>query len=178
MQLHVFCHASEIAYGAVACFRTVTDGHVIVSFFMSKTRLVPIKILAIPRLELQAVVVAIRLKSKILEEIDFEVDQMHFWSDSKIVLHYKKNLLCTYHTELLKSFLTVTLKSGTISQVRYWLLCISSKRFSLRNPISMIVCGLSLHQGNTESRKTSEQKSIFRIGTLAPQGINERFSFN
>ena len=32
----------------------------------------------------------------------------------------------------------------------------------------MAVCGLSLHQGNTESRKTLEQKFIFQIGTLRP----------
>ena len=42
----------------------------------------------------------------------------------------------------------------------------------------MVVCGLSLHQGSTESRKTLEQKFIFQIGTLKPHGINERFSFN
>jgi len=42
----------------------------------------------------------------------------------------------------------------------------------------MAVCGVSLHQGNTESRKTQEQKFIFQIGTLDSNGINERFSFN
>ena len=33
-------------------------------------------------------------------------------------------------------------------------------------------------KGNIESRKTLEQKFIFQIGTLNPDGINERFSFN
>ena len=33
---------------------------------------------------------------------------------------------------------------------------------------NMSVCGLSLHQGNTESRKNSEQKFIFKIATLVP----------
>ena len=42
----------------------------------------------------------------------------------------------------------------------------------------MVVYGLSLHQGSTESRKTLEQKFIFQIGTINPLGINERFSFN
>ena len=42
----------------------------------------------------------------------------------------------------------------------------------------MAVCGLSLHQGNTESRKTLEQKFIFQIVTPPTDGINERFSFN
>ena len=42
----------------------------------------------------------------------------------------------------------------------------------------MVVCGLCLHQGSTESRKPLEQKFIFQIGTLNPNGINGRFSFN
>ena len=42
----------------------------------------------------------------------------------------------------------------------------------------MAVCGLSLHLGSSESRKTLEHKFIFQIGTLNPHGINERFSFN
>ena len=52
--------------------------------------------------------------------------------------------------------------------------------FSLPNHTKqhMSVCGLSLHQSSTESRKTLEQKFIFQIGTLNPHGINERFSFN
>ena len=41
----------------------------------------------------------------------------------------------------------------------------------------MAVCGLSLHQGSTESRKTLEQKFIFQISTLNPHGINEWFLF-
>ena len=39
-------------------------------------------------------------------------------------------------------------------------------------------CGLSLHLGSSESRKTLEQKFISQIGTPNPHGINERFSFN
>jgi len=46
------------------------------------------------------------------------------------------------------------------------------------NKQHMTICGLSLHQGNTESRKNLEQKFIFQIGTLNPHDINERFSFN
>ena len=42
----------------------------------------------------------------------------------------------------------------------------------------MSICGLSLHQGTTDSRKNLEQRFFFQIGTLNPHGINERFSFN
>ena len=56
----------------------------------------------------------------------------------------------------------------------------NGRHFNLPNHSKqhMVVCGLSLHQGSTESRKTQEQKFIFQIGTLNPHGINERFSFN
>ena len=91
VQLHVFCDASEIAYRGVAYLQTVTHGRVNVSFIISKTRLAPIKTLTIPCLELQVAVVATRLKSKILEEIDFDVEETHLWSDSKIVLHHISN---------------------------------------------------------------------------------------
>ena len=55
-----------------------------------------------------------------------------------------------------------------------------ARHFNLPNHSKQhtVVCGLSLHQGSTESRKTLEQKFIFQIGTLNPHGINERFSFN
>ena len=91
VQLHVFCDATEMAYGAVAYFRLISYGHVNVSFIVSKTRLAPIRTLTIPRLELQAAVIAVRLKSKMLTEVDFEVDDIYLWSDSEIVLHYIRN---------------------------------------------------------------------------------------
>ena len=55
-----------------------------------------------------------------------------------------------------------------------------ARHFNLPNHSKqhMAVCGLSLHQGSTESRKPLEQKFIFQIGSLNPHGINERFSFN
>ena len=55
-----------------------------------------------------------------------------------------------------------------------------ARHFNLPNHSKehMSICGLSLHQGTTESRKNLEQRFIFQIGTLNPHGINERFSFN
>ena len=55
-----------------------------------------------------------------------------------------------------------------------------ARHFNLPNHSKqhMAVCGLSLHQGSTESRKTLEQKFIFQIGNLNPHGIKQRFSFN
>ena len=41
----------------------------------------------------------------------------------------------------------------------------------------MEICGIYLHLGNNETRKRKEQRLIFKLGTLAPNRINERFSF-
>ena len=55
-----------------------------------------------------------------------------------------------------------------------------ARHFNLPNHSKehMSICGLSLHQGTTDSRKNLEQRFIFQIGTVNPHGINERFSFN
>ena len=55
-----------------------------------------------------------------------------------------------------------------------------SSQFNLPNHSKQHVgiCGLSLHLGSSESRKTPDKKIIFQIGTLNPHGINEGFSFN
>ena len=55
-----------------------------------------------------------------------------------------------------------------------------ARHFNLPNHSTqhMAVCGIFLHQGNTESRKTPEENFIFQIGTLNPHGTNKRFSFN
>ena len=45
------------------------------------------------------------------------------------------------------------------------------------NQWNLEICGIYLHLGNNETRKRKEQRLIFKLGTLAPNGINERFSF-
>ena len=93
--LNIFCDASSEAYGAVAyvnCFSECSTKH-ISSFLLSKSRLTPIKekSLTIPRLKLQAAVLAIRLRNTILKQLDFPIDETRSWSDSQIVLKYIAN---------------------------------------------------------------------------------------
>ena len=55
-----------------------------------------------------------------------------------------------------------------------------ARHFNLPNHSQkhMEVCGLSLHLGNTESRKNIEHKFIFQIGTLSPCGIESTSVFH
>ena len=51
----------------------------------------PIKFTSIPRLELQAAVLATRLNKMLRKELDLPIQQTKYWTDSEIVLHYLKN---------------------------------------------------------------------------------------
>ena len=65
-----------------------------------------------------------------------------------------------------------------VEKKRHRCLKTSARHFNLPNHShhNMTICGLSLHYGNTESRKNLEQKFIFQLGTLYPHGVNERLS--
>ena len=93
IELHMFCDASKIAYGAVAYLKCTEQNQNHVTFLLAKSRLAPIndKHLTMPKLELQAAVLASRLKTSILEQLEFEIYKTYLWTDSKITLHYIQN---------------------------------------------------------------------------------------
>ncbi|CAG7720015.1 unnamed protein product, partial [Allacma fusca] len=86
LTLHTFCDASEQAFAAVVYLRIEHTGEVTVAFVAARARVAPLKALSIPRLELQAAVMASRLASSVREQIDLSVDSSHYWSDSRTVL--------------------------------------------------------------------------------------------
>uniref|UniRef100_W8AYL5 Pro-Pol polyprotein n=1 Tax=Ceratitis capitata TaxID=7213 RepID=W8AYL5_CERCA len=88
IDLHIFVDASELAYAAVAYWRIVVYGNVSVVFVAGKSRCSPIKALSVPRLELLAAVLGVRLKDIILSGHDVKPQNVTFWSDSKTVLSW------------------------------------------------------------------------------------------
>ena len=66
LQVHIFSDAPEIRYGASA----YQDGSTHCSFIMRKTRNAPVKFTSIPRLELQAEVLATCLNRMLREELE------------------------------------------------------------------------------------------------------------
>ena len=97
-QFHVFCDASEAAFGAVIYLRTSQpNGEHHCSLVMSKTRVAPLKKMSIVRLELQAAVLAARLMDTVLKEATVVADAVTFWSDSKVVLQYIANESRRFH---------------------------------------------------------------------------------
>ena len=98
-QLHVFCDASELAFGAVAYFRlSSADGGHSTCLVMSRTRLAPLKKLTIVRLELQAAVLGVRLADVIKRETTYSIDETCYWTDSAVVLQFLQNESRRFHT--------------------------------------------------------------------------------
>jgi hypothetical protein len=86
--LHVCCDASIEAFGAVCYIRMESESEIDVNFLFAKSRVAPIKGLSIPRLELQAAVIACRIASTIKGELRLPIRSVRFWSDSAIVLKW------------------------------------------------------------------------------------------
>ena len=85
--LCVFSDASQEAFAACAYIRwKLSDGTNDVRFVAAKSRIAPLKELTIPRLELQAAVLATRLKKTIIEESRMQFENVIFFTDSMIVL--------------------------------------------------------------------------------------------
>ena len=88
----------------------------ICNVFLSKSHLSPLKqqwSITIPKLELQAAVLAVRLKCTILEEIDFDIHNVRFWIVSKITLSYIRNSSKKFLVYIMNRLHKIKLNSNT-----------------------------------------------------------------
>ena len=89
MVLHHFSDASQVAYGVVSYLRSENhEGDVWCGFVMAKSRLAPLKTMTIPRLELSAAALAVKVDAMLRRELELQVTDSVFWTDSMIVLQY------------------------------------------------------------------------------------------
>ncbi|XP_058817361.1 uncharacterized protein LOC131680666 [Topomyia yanbarensis] len=92
LQLHVFVDASEMAYAAVAYFRLESNSCVQVALVGAKVKVAPLKTLSIPRLELKAANLGVRLAGSIQSQHSYPINFRYFWGDSKTVLAWIKSI--------------------------------------------------------------------------------------
>lgn len=86
VSLIVFVDASKKAFTAVACLRFERDNSIEVSLVMAKAKVVAVKKLPVPHLELQAAVLGVRLASTVKRSHSINIHKVIFLSDSKTVL--------------------------------------------------------------------------------------------
>ena len=98
VQLHHFSDASSVGYGQCTYMRlTNQDDKVHCTLVMGKSRVAPIKTVTVPRLELTAALLSVKVSSFLQNELDLVNAEQFFWTDSRVVLGYIRNELRRYH---------------------------------------------------------------------------------
>ena len=84
------------------------------SLVMGKSRVAPLKPISVPRLELTAAVVAAKLGSVICRELEYDLNNVVYWTDATVVLRYLHNTHTRFRTfvanrlEILHTLTSVT----------------------------------------------------------------------
>ena len=93
--VHLFSDASETGYGQASYLQLVSeDNQIHCSLLIGKSRVTPTKYISIPRLELTAATLSIKmsqLTKRELELNDVTSIREHFWTYSQVVLGYINN---------------------------------------------------------------------------------------
>ena len=92
IEVHHFSDASADGYGQCSYLRLVDDkNRVHCSFLLGKARVTPLKPVTIPRLELTAALVSVKVSQTLQEELEYDEMDEFFWTDSKVILGYINN---------------------------------------------------------------------------------------
>ncbi|XP_042586291.1 uncharacterized protein LOC122138292 [Cyprinus carpio] len=118
-QLHHFSDASEQGYGTVTYLRIQnSNSDIHVSFLMGKARVTPLKAITVPRLELTAAVLAVRVDLMLKKELRLQLQESVFWTDSTSVLKYVMNEDKRFHT-FVANRVSIIREATETSQWRY-----------------------------------------------------------
>ena len=98
-EIHHFSDASEKGYGIASYIRLINDkGRVHCALLIGKSRVTPLKKISIPRLELTAATITVKMNRILKNELDLNIDKVYFWTDSMTVIRYHANETTRFHT--------------------------------------------------------------------------------
>lgn len=88
-QIHGFCDASSVGYGACLYIRSKgMNGNIVNRLLCAKSRVAPLKLVTIPRLELCGALVLAQLYRETIDSLNIVPNKVVFWCDSTIVLSW------------------------------------------------------------------------------------------
>ena len=87
-EIHIFVDTSAVAVAAVAYLKTVPNLAIDFEtcYLIGKCKVAPIKQISIPKFDLEAAVIGVRLLSTIMKESSFHITRSTLWTDSRVVL--------------------------------------------------------------------------------------------
>jgi len=98
VELHHFSDASTQGYGQCSYLRLIDiSGCVHCSLVMAKSRVAPLKQVTIPRLELVAAVLSVRVSELLRKQLKYDNVKEIFWCDSQVTLGYISNDAKKFH---------------------------------------------------------------------------------
>ncbi|KAL7868352.1 hypothetical protein SRHO_G00097360 [Serrasalmus rhombeus] len=118
-QLHHFADASEDAYGSVSYLLLRNESNETqCAFMMGKSRVAPLRPPTIPRLELTAATVAVKMDGILRRELQLNLAESIFWTDSTVVLKYLQNETTRFRT-FVANRVSAILKGSDMDQWRH-----------------------------------------------------------
>ena len=119
-EIHHSSDASETGYGTVSYLRTVHEnGQINAAFLFARSRLAPLKRVTIPRLEVTAATLAVKIDAMLKEELEIKLQISVFWTDSTAVLQYINNKDKKFHTFVASRITaSIQIKSLLVAEAR------------------------------------------------------------
>lgn len=117
LEIHGFADSSQECYGACVYLRSIDANNKIqVDLLCSKTKVAPLKVITIPRLELCAALILAQLVNKVQLSLKQKIDSISLWSDSTVVLSWIRT-----SSHLLQTFVANRVSQiQTLSDTHNW----------------------------------------------------------
>ncbi|XDV29292.1 hypothetical protein PO909_032429 [Leuciscus waleckii] len=118
-ELHHFADASENGYGSVSYIRQANEQDIVhVTFLMGKSRVLPLKNITVPRLELAAAALLVKVDKMLRRELHLPLKPSVFWTDSQTVLKYIRSDTARFKTYVANR-VSLIRDNSELSQWRY-----------------------------------------------------------
>uniref|UniRef100_A0A0S7ENZ8 PPUP8834 n=1 Tax=Poeciliopsis prolifica TaxID=188132 RepID=A0A0S7ENZ8_9TELE len=118
-EMHHFSDASDVGYGTASYLLLINeDGRRSCGLLMAKSRVAPLKKITVPRMELTAAVIAVKVDKLLRQELETPLGESVFWTDSLTVLRYIENDALRFKT-FVANRVTFIREATSPSQWRY-----------------------------------------------------------
>ncbi|GFY19650.1 integrase catalytic domain-containing protein [Trichonephila clavipes] len=88
INLHIFCDASKLSYATAIFLKSESESQVSVQLVLAKSRIAPLKAMSIPKLELMACIIGVRLTDMVKKALSIKYIEEYYWADSTSVLYW------------------------------------------------------------------------------------------
>ncbi|XP_071580259.1 uncharacterized protein [Temnothorax nylanderi] len=185
MEIHGFADASERAIAAVAYLKVTNDCESKISLLQAKTRVAPLRQVSLPRLELCAAALLVKIIEDVETTLDLSGAEKHLWSDSKVALAWIQGHPSKWKTYVanrvaeiqraLPDFVTGTLTPQELKDAEQrWIRVVQEAWFA--DELQALARGQALLRRSSilKMHPIIDEKGMFRVGGRLKHAILSR----